>query len=568
MARGKADRLLLWIIDHSPHRGGGNHWADVDWPGIRKQWGVLVAFATRRGCMTMWQRYEADLPHEKPNPSQTASVVVVSLAGLRLAWETGFLRIGNLNADEARRATRYAMDEINGAPPWLPELMEAQPEACGHVLCEAVEGEWCISEKRRERWQVLQTLAWYGLAYGDRVRARLLRLLEAGDPPQVYSLSLGLTALIHSTQPPRDELCALARTRCHSVSAGPFPSGLSLWFTLWLQLEPLAALAHWEAVFVQLPGADDLFISVASSLNGRDVGHNPRFENTEYLTAEVLGLLIPITFRHVRPKDDIHHGEGSYSPCGRDYAQEFREGLLKRLGQSTEPGAATIIRRLATAPELAAYQDFLLHTCDELLERQAEARRWQPADVRLFAREYEIEPQTDYDLHRVVCRRLIDIKNDVERSDTGLRRQLHAQSSEADLRTWLANELTRRRNSRYSVEQEAEIDREQRPDLRAENPNTAPVPIEIKWACDWSVAVLLERLENQLFGQYLRAHDARYGIFFVGAIKSGRQWDNPAGGRRLTFSEVAALLEAKAVLLSTNANGLKLARVVAVEFRE
>jgi hypothetical protein len=37
-----------------------------------------------------------------------------------------------------------------------------------------------------------------------------------------------------------------------------------------------------------------------------------------------------------------------------------------------------------------------------------------------------------------------------------------------------------------------------------------------KWADRWSAAELLERLENQLVGDYLRAHDSRFGIFFIG----------------------------------------------------
>lgn len=567
MARGNADRLVIWVINHTPDRSG-SHWADVDWKKIRKQWGVLISSATRRGSMSMWRRHEASLPHEKPSPNQTSAVVIVSLAGLRLAWETNAIDFKRLNADEARRVTRYALNEINGYPPWVPELLESQPEACGTVLSEAVEGEWRIAEKTRERWQVLQTLVWHGLEFGPDVRACLLRLLGTGNPPQEYSLNLVLTALIHSSHPPRDELRELARVRCMEVSAAPLPPGFSLWVTLWIQLDPLPALTHWEHVLALLPEADDLFVSVAASLNGRDVGQSPRFADTGYLTAEVLGRLIPITFRHVRLEEDIHRGEGGYSPCGRDYAQEFREGLLRRLGESSEPEAVAQIRRLATEPQLIKYRDFLLHTCEELLERQAESRRWKPSDVRLFAKEHEIEPQTDYDLYRVVSRRLSDIKNEVERSDTGLRRQVHPQSSESDLRTWLANELTRRRKGRYSIEQESVIDRDQRPDVRAENPNTSPVPIEIKWACAWSVPVLLERLENQLMGQYLRAYDARYGIFFVGVIKPGRLWDNPTGGCRLNFAEVVKLLEAKAAELTAQANGLKQARVIPVDFRE
>lgn len=69
--------------------------------------------------------------------------------------------------------------------------------------------------------------------------------------------------------------------------------------------------------------------------------------------------------------------------------------------------------------------------------------------------------------------------------------------------------------------------------LRAENARLKLLPIGIKWACDWYVTELLERLENQIFGQYPRAYDARYGIFFVAPKLGNRRWANLAGGRNL-----------------------------------
>lgn len=155
----------------------------------------------------------------------------------------------------------------------------------------------------------------------------------------------------------------------------------------------------------------------------------------------------------------------------------------------------------------------------------------------------------------------------MERSDTGLRSQLADSAKERDLRIWLANELKERARNRYTVPQEVEIDQQQHPDLRLENPRAGYVPTEIKLASEWSVPVLLERLENQLFGQYLRAHDARYGFFVLGLVDSAHRWDNPAGGRRLAFEEVVALMEAKAAELSARNGGQKIGTVISMDFR-
>jgi hypothetical protein len=83
--------------------------------------------------------------------------------------------------------------------------------------------------------------------------------------------------------------------------------------------------------------------------------------------------------------------------------------------------------------------------------------------------------------------------------------------------------------------------------LRFENPKVpATVPVEIKWAEKWSTNVLLERLENQLVGQYLRAENVHFGIFLVARIDRKRTWNHPADNRRIGFDNLILLLEEKA----------------------
>ena len=99
---------------------------------------------------------------------------------------------------------------------------------------------------------------------------------------------------------------------------------------------------------------------------------------------------------------------------------------------------------------------------------------------------YETNPRTDSELFRIVLNRLTDIKDDVERSDNSLREEVPGDPEEYVLRRWLARKLNERSRHRYTIPQEEEIDQERRPDLRAENPRTPPVSIEIKWANRWT----------------------------------------------------------------------------------
>src|SRR5205823_12195825 len=94
---------------------------------------------------------------------------------------------------------------------------------------------------------------------------------------------------------------------------------------------------------------------------------------------------------------------------------------------------------------------------------------------------------------------------------------------EAELRKWLQRKLRERARGKYTVPQEAEIDLQQRPDLRLENPRTPAVSIEVKWAHNWSVSELIAGLTTQLADQYLRAHNAKYGIYVLGMIGKDRK---------------------------------------------
>jgi hypothetical protein len=565
MARGEKDNLVAWLIERA-ERGQGHLWSSHDWPAFEKSWGPSITRAAQAGLKGFWRRHTPSLPHEKPNANQTSNAVILGLTGLHLASDAGEFDGAVFTDADATLLTRYAVNELNNFPPWFPALLAAKAGPVGAVLSECIRGEWAIQDDKRERWDVLNRLAGSGLELDAATRSTMLTLLGAGDPAHVYPLHQVLTALFNWANPPTTELRDIAASRFPaSVREGPTLAG---WFTVWVQLDPLAAMDAWENHLGQLATADNIMIAVCAGLNGRDADRGPRLADQSYLTPHVLRRLVAIVARHVRFAEDLDRANsGGYSPNNRDFAQEFRESLFRRLANLSDPAAADVLAQLAEEPALASRRDYLWHLREDLLERLAEVERWRPADVRLFEKEHETDPYTDFNLYRIGRKRLNDIKNEVERSDTGLRAQLADTAKERDLRIWLANQLTQRRNNRYTVPQEVEIDQQQHPDIRLENPRAGYVPLEIKLASEWSVPVLLERLQNQLFGQYLRAHDARYGFFILGLVDASHRWDNPAGGRRLTFEEVVALVGARAAELSAQHGGQKLATVVALDFR-
>jgi hypothetical protein len=228
-----------------------------------------------------------------------------------------------------------------------------------------------------------------------------------------------------------------------------------------------------------------------------------------------------------------------------------------------------VLEELAGESSMAWMRDWIFNLIDKKLLKQADLSPWSSADLREFAELYEVPPKNDRDLFYIAMNRLSVLKCEVERSDNSSRTELHADYPEAELRRWLQRKLLERSRERYTVPQEAEIDQQERPDLRLERPGIDPVSVEIKWAENWTLPELLERLENQLCGQYLRAYNSRCGIYVLGYIgkDNKKYWIEPETKRKLAFQEVVEVVRVRAQsLVRANPKIVEL-EVVSIDFR-
>jgi hypothetical protein len=241
--------------------------------------------------------------------------------------------------------------------------------------------------------------------------------------------------------------------------------------------------------------------------------------------------------------------------------------ILNRLENDEDSATPEVLRELADDPAMQRVRDWILNMLDKRLVNEADSDPWTAADIREFAEHYEVDPKSDRELFAIACNRLQVLKWDVEKSDNSARTELRKDDREIELRRWLQRRLIERSQNRYTIPQEAEIDQQERPDLRLENPKTNPVSIEVKWAENLTLAQLLERLENQLVGQYLRAHNSRYGIYLLGFIGKKQNWMDPTTGKKLSSNDIVDIIRDSAIsLMKTNSNiaGLE---VVSIDFR-
>ncbi|MEZ5414405.1 MAG: hypothetical protein R3F03_08830 [Opitutaceae bacterium] len=543
--------LALYNLAHGDSRGG-SRWAMDSFDALARRRGPEIAEAVRSGCKAYWRTHTPPFPHEKPEKGTMAWTEILGLTGLLAAHQDGELDFMWLPATDAVLAARYSVHEMNEFPPWFANLASHQPTAAATVLRPCLEHEWLDESGEPE---TIRHLA-HGGEPPDIVVHTVLDQLNSADPSSSGTLLCALRILLRRAELTRTPLAALAQLRLTQGTAFPV-----YWLAAWLRVDAAGCIPVLENRLLQ-PGAAELMTGIGSILQGDEFRGLLASTGNDDDTVPALRRLAPLFYRHLRPADDRERSTEPIEMGPREYAERFRDGLFRRLVGRTDGGYA--LRALAEHPDLAGQRDWLLNLLDEHLALDAGTPSWTEVDFRLFADTREAPPNTDAALFSLVVRRLVTIKHEVEGGDRTPRTEVREGDLEQTLRRMLGRHLHRLSNGQYQVVEEDEVDRAQRPDLRVFRPPLAPVPIEVKLD-DTPLHTLLERIENQLVGQYLRDERNNHGIFLLGRVSGQQRWQH--GDRWLDFAQVIAVLEERAArITSTHPRPIAL-RIVTIDFR-
>ena len=136
---------------------------------------------------------------------------------LRSRGKKGHFDSRNFPFDDALRATRYALSEMNGFTPWFNDLIHAQPEAVRFVLSECISGEWEIPADSEQHHLVLSSLAWTESPAGDLIKPTLMERLADSEPKNPHVLRDVLCIVVRTPFPLPATLAALAERRSTAV---------------------------------------------------------------------------------------------------------------------------------------------------------------------------------------------------------------------------------------------------------------------------------------------------------------------------------------------------------------
>jgi hypothetical protein len=490
------------------------------------------------------------LPHEVSDEAGgTKGIdarVILGLVGLAIEVEDGF-DFGTLSPDQACRAARYALHEINGLPKWLEPFARIRPEETRQVLCESITVEWQTPANKPHAFGVLSRIRSNDDGLRALVTPRIMDLLRDGDPPHGGMLNQAIRLLVSSSA---NQGPALVRELAPSriVAYQPTDHRFLIWLITWLQLEGVAAAEFLDQSLRTHPeSAVALLIGLGSAMSDRRGHDYPIIAEPSYLSSEALLRLVPLFFENIRRADDIERaGTGVYSPSPRDDAQSFRSQLLQALSESADPRAFVTLVALLDETPMASERDLLLHLIDRRAQRDAEGPPWQPEDIAAFTRNNEVRPRSGDALFRIAVKRLTEIKDEVEAADFNSSNDVRIHDSEEILQLWLARQLDHYSRGIYKVVRENEVHSRKKPDIQLLVPGIDPSTIEIKWASSWTYKELFKALEDQLVGQYLKSNHSRHGLLVLANANPTRTWEFPDGTNG-NLRQVAAALQMRAL---------------------
>jgi hypothetical protein len=536
-------------------------WASDNWQSLIPDFGREVADNFHEFCRRYWREACPRVRSEGiQDENKTPYSVIIGLSGLAMDAGASLDWAPNLSPEEANAATRYATWELNGFPSWLTAVSQAQPEAVHSVLLKEVEWE-LKTPTTQQRNYVLSRLRHNRANVSPALVGSLVKLLERHQNAPEYAVT-DIVALEVGEETPQQSFVTMVKEQARNAADPLRP----MWIAAALSLDAGHGIAAYEA-WVNAAGSVEARYQRATRvlpyLLGDDYNRGLSSPHKSFIQVRALQSMLDMLHREpppaaVTPQDDE---DADYAPL--DSAERKRSHLIELLFNI--PGRETYEALLALAAALPRRRDYFLSLAERRAEADAESPPWPASDVQSFAADAEIAPRTQAELFALALSRIDDLKHEYEHGDESEASLLRKVADEVELRKALANRLKQAARSNYTTGSEEELADGRRTDIRLHHaPVTGRVPIEIKIAGKWVVSKLLERLKNQLIGQYMQ--ESNFGMFLLvnrGAPRDRKRWT--LGGKLRSFDELVAWLNVEAKKLQRTRRAVQGLEVVGID---
>lgn len=540
------------------------HWTSGNWKSLEAEFGFETATAFRDGVVAYWRRYTPKLRSEGKANNTTPLSVIFGLTGLSIEAREMQNWASSLNEYDAVIAFRYAMDELNGFPDWMPSLFDAFPDLMTELLLREVDRDLRVETVKVASHYVLSDLSWSGSWAWQRIGDGILARLKNREPKNLSNLGYMLN-IIQGAAVSSTEIAQLAELRSRDRRL----THAARWFAVWTGISPDRAIPAIKARLktIKIPATQTGFAMqfITQLLGGR---HSEATTGDSFRIPEHLKDLYTLMHEYIREKDDLHRaGKGVYSPKLRDDAQDARSQLFSLLKEIPGKEAYLALMELAKLHPEPSSRPWMLHHAKTKAELDADLSPWTIEQTLEFQVAIERTPANHRELFELAEMRLLDLRDNLEHGDSSIAEILiKGATAETSMRKYIGEWLRDKAQSRYSIPQEEELADAKRPDFRVHGSGfDAPVPMELKLADNWSGPALFERLENQLCRDYLRDNRSNRGLFVLVYRGEKMGWETPGIGKTMDFDGLVSALQAHWLVISSKFFNVDDIRVIGID---
>lgn len=546
------DRLKEHLKDGYSKLGYGN------WKDLIEEFGHEAANNFRDGCVEYWRGYDPFEGLEKRSVNSTNSLPKkFGLAGLAMESSDDPEWAKKISKDEARTAAHYSVCDLNGFPDWFFDLHREHTEITDEVIIKELRWEILETTDKNAHSKILSGLRYEHLEFAARYSSEIINLIESKESVQFNVIDDSVFILLNS-DPDENTLSRIAALSENRFSLSDETGIKNFWLVVLFHVNGLRGMSILERHISQIKdetGKEEFMINFCAGFSGFGSSRFGKAKK-DYEKTEILKHFLPLVYRFVSSeKDPFRHGVDK--PDLRDKASNFRSSLLNKLAGTPGREPYDALVELSGILENQISSDYIEHLAKKRAEEDSEHESWSESQISEFAEHGMKTPENEKDLYDIALYRLDDIKRDIEDGDVSIAGLLKKQSFETDFRKYLEGRLKEKSRSLYVKAAEEQLADDNRTDIRLHSPHIGQaVPIELKLAEKWRYSELLESIENQLIGKYMRT--SKYGIFLViynnenpSIKKPKKSWTNRAitPQKEMCFSEMIEALRADISLL-------------------
>ncbi len=537
--KGIVDRYILFLYDKL--RSSENNSTSLttsQWPLLTSKFSEEIAICFRDYCIAFWRYFKPKFLSEETDYNFISSGTSIGLSGIGMEIELNPNLIHELTDADAVCAFSYALREFNSYPFWFKDLVEKHAHCIKNLFAQEI--AWQIKSDYQNPY-ILNKICQQKIILNEPLKNSLIEIIRGNKKIKPKFLSQILSTLLYQQKNLCDEISNFPTIDSYEEIDD---ANKSLFIIFWLCINPMYALSSLKKWLdsLDLLASEKIITIVLNCIFGHGEysfnGAQDRLNNVDSL--KELSL---IAVKFIHPSQDLIHN-GVFSPSERDEAQKYRDQLINLI--YSIPGRPTFLALKYLSSKfsemgLERYKNHLDHLAAERNALDAELNRWQSGDLIQFTKDAECIPKNDKDLFDLAKYRIDDVKFNLEEGDNSSASLWQKAQDETELRNELTGLLKSQACNKYCIDEENELADKTRTDIRFSFSGLKnSMPVEIKIADKWTCKKLLNQIEEQLIGKYMRV--SQYGIFLLIRKKKGK-WQNPRTKVRVNFDDLILLLK-------------------------